>query len=429
MVGAACRIDSSSDIGPRRRERRGAGALASILALVLALCVGCTGQAATAPQPLLRAGQPVAWWIVFKFNAATFPGCGGAAARACLFGGTVQSYRHFGDQFAYASSSHPALAKGAGCSGDTDADPVGATFAEVYDGSFNYLLWNDQFYDDPAIRGCSKSCSSPWGHSKGLLAWNDEGAGLVMQVTTPSWPASGSREHPRASDGNTLGCVTDDNILVSQHFFALKLTHADLVSVLQALANASAVTDPDDVQIVRNGGPADVQQLVRSLGHKSRGKQVLDVTLSSGVRLISKPSALHVPPWQLVSAELGGLPLRAATWWAAPRIPSTTSATPIGCWDARLGTPGAVEIATAGNWNGMALGLIGTASPRGNHAKIGVSTDGRSNVVILGDLNQQGVLSGHCGRSQNGRGGLFYVVHDPELWRSVAGLITEGPQP
>src|SRR5947199_2640123 len=36
------------------------------------------------------------------------------------------------------------------------------------------------------------SCSSPWGHSKGVLAWNDAGEGFVMQVSTPSWPASGS---------------------------------------------------------------------------------------------------------------------------------------------------------------------------------------------------------------------------------------------
>src|SRR5687768_7306797 len=65
--------------------------------------------------------------------------------------------------------------------------------------------------------------------------------------------------------------------------------------------------------------------------------------LSSGVQLISKPSKLHVPPWQLVSAALGGVSLRAATWWAAPKIPTTTASTPIACWDSALGRPGSVE--------------------------------------------------------------------------------------
>ena len=108
--------------------------------------------------------------------------------------------------------------------GDTTADPIGATFEEVYDNSFHYVIWNDQFYDDPEINGCSKSCSGPWGHSKGMVAWNDSGEGFVLQVTTPSWPAAGSKQFPRKTDGNTLGCVKDNDVQVSQDFFALKLT-------------------------------------------------------------------------------------------------------------------------------------------------------------------------------------------------------------
>jgi hypothetical protein len=55
-----------------------------------------------------------------------------------------------------------------------------------------------------------------------MLAWNADGDGLIMQVTTPSWPAAGSKSSPRKTDGNTLGCVKDNNVLVSQHFFALR---------------------------------------------------------------------------------------------------------------------------------------------------------------------------------------------------------------
>ena len=94
-------------------------------------------------------------------------------------------------------------------------DPVGTTFNQIYDGALNYVVWNDQFYNDPQIAGCGTSCSAPWGHSKGVLTWDEQGNGVVLQVTTPSWPGAGSKSH-RRTDGNTLGCVTDDNVLVAQ---------------------------------------------------------------------------------------------------------------------------------------------------------------------------------------------------------------------
>ena len=408
------------------------GATVFLLTLVAAWVFEVPASAAGAPVPLLATDKPVTWWTVFKFNAAAFPGCGAQATPICTFGGTVQPYPKFGEQFAVASDQDATLKKGTGCNGETLSDPVGATFDEIYNGDFHYVVWNDQFYDDPAIAGCTKACMSPWGHSKGLVAWDDAGEGLVLQVSTPSWPGSGSHNNPRQSDGNTLGCVKDNDVLVSQHFFALKLSKSDVVAVLQALKNSSVVTDPSDAQIVSSGGPADIQQLVATLGKKSMSKKVTMVTLSSGVRLISKPSKVHVPPWQLVSAELGGLPLRTATWWASPKIPTTTAETNIGCWNDQLGTPGAVEIATTGSWQGTALGLQGTASASGNHAKIGVTTDGTSDLTIFGDLNQQGVLSGaaaDCTRSQNGRGGLFYVVKDHALAASVGALIAGDTAP
>jgi Deoxyribonuclease II len=401
--------------------------------LVRSALMGCalwmlslSAVVAQAPTPLVSTGQPVAWWVVFKFNTAAFAGCGGTSVLQCTFGGRPKSAA-FGEQFVFASSDNPTLQKGAGCNGETPTDPLGATFGEIYTGAFHYVVWNDQFYDDPKISGCTKECSSPWGHSKGMLAWDDAGEGIVIQVTTPSWPAAGSQAHPRQSDGNTLGCVADNDILVSQHFFALKLTHDDVSSVLKAMANASVVTDPADVQIVNTGGPSDIQALVATIGRKSTSKTIIMSTLSSGVQLISKPSAVHVPPWQMVSAQLGGVPLRVATWWAKPKIPTTTASSTVGCWDAQLGSPGAVEIATTGIWDGTSLGFMGTPSPSGNHAKIGVSTDGNSDLAIFGDMNQQGMLSGdatQCKSSQNGRGGLFYVVKDHELSQNVAALLT-----
>ena len=380
---------------------------------------------ATTPTPLLSVGQPVDWWFVFKFNAGTLPGCSGVAQRTCLFGGTVQSYSKFSQQFAYASSINQGLQQGGGCLGDATTDPLGATFNQVYNGHYFYVLWNDQFDGDPV-----NTEGAPAGHSKGMLAWDSSGNGLVLQVSTPSWPGSGSAQNPRKTDGNTLGCVKDNDVLVSQHFFALKLNKDDVVDVLQALANSSVVTDPKNPEAVNNGGPPDIQQLAGSLGPVSTSKSATKVTLSSGVQLISKPSKLEVPPWQMVSALLGGEPLRVASWWTLPEIPSTIATTPVGCWDASLAKPGPVQIATSGTWNGATIGLEGLAEPEGNHAKIGVSTGTNHTYAIFGDMNQQGSLSGpNCDSSQNGRGGMFYVVNNATLANSVGNLIKGASAP
>ncbi len=388
-----------------------------------------TAASSSAPVPLLAKGHPVDWWFVFKFNSASFPKCGGTAVRSCSFGGDVQNYSKFSQQFVFASSENHTLQQGNNCLGDTTDDPVGATFDEVYNNAFHFVIWNDQFYDDPQIQGCSTSCSAPWGHSKGMLAWNDAGDGLVLQVTTPSWPAAGSAQSPRATDGNTLGCVKDDNVEVSQHFFALKVTKDDVLSILAALRNASVVTDAQNPQIVNNGGPTDVQQLVSQLGKKSSSTAFANTTLSSGVELISKPSKLNVPPWQMVSSILGGVSLRAATWWANPKIYTSTTTTNITCWDSALAAAGPVEIATTGQWSGQIFGLTGGLGPNFNHAKLGVSTSGPHHYSIFGDMNQQGAISGTCSGSQNGRGGLFYVIDDADLSDSLTNLISGSTAP
>ena len=414
-----------------RRIVRGIAPLAVVLLLSMSFGTGCGSRMAPtiAPVPLISVAHPVDWWFVFKFNAANFPGCKAKASRSCRFGGQAQQYSSFGQQFVYASSENPALQNGGdNCLEDTTTDPVGATFDQIYNGDFNYVVWNDQFYDDPVIEGCTTYCDTPWGHSKGMLTWDADGNGLVLQVTTPSWPASGNKLFPRTTDGNTLGCVKDNNVQVSQHFFALRLTRQDVIKVLAALRNASVVTDPANSQVVRNRGSIEIQELVSLLGKQSTSRAYTDVMLSTGIRLISKPSDLQVPPWQMVSSILGGHALRTATWWTSPAIDSTSASTPIGCWDTSLKKPGAVEIATTGKWNEKTLGLQGGLGSDFNHAKIGVSISGTDS--IFGDMNQQGTLSGpQCGISQNGRGGLFYVLEDQVLHDSIAHLISGATAP
>lgn len=381
------------------------------------------------PCPLVAEGHPVTWWFVFKLNAKAFPECGGAT-RTCPFGGTPQTtktYSEFGQQYVVASSDATALQDGlTDCLGTTKKDPVGATFDEIYNGNYHYVIWNDQPYGAPKIAGCTSNgnCAAPWGHSKGILAWNDDGNGFVMQVSTPSWPLAGSKKHPRAGDGNTLGCVKDNNVTFSQHFFALMLNKADLLLVLQGLANASVVTDPANPELASIGGPQDVQKAAKALGQESDSDALVEGTLSTGVLFISKPSNLHVPPWQMVSSQLGGISLRTATFWAKPQIPTTTDSEAPECWDETLGTPGPVEIAGTGSWRKTTFDLTG--NPGGNHAKIGVSTSGAADIAIFGDENQQGALSGNCKSSQNGRGGTFYAIENADLAQSIGKNLIAG---
>lgn len=44
-------------------------------------------------------------------------------------------------------------------------------------------------------------------------------------------------------------------------------------------------------------------------------------------------------------------------------------------------------------------------------------------LAIFAGLNQQGRLTNKCNSSQNGRGGLFFVVDDQALHASLRALI------
>lgn len=425
------------------------------------------------PTPLLKAGVPLDWWFIFKFNAAEEPEPSLPTGSDGVFdkpGWKDPSYetrpRKHSQHFVGASSETPELRHMKGYLGTSRDDPLGATFAQVYDGDTYYVLWNDQFYDDPKATQLE-----PWGHSKGMLAWNEDGEGFVLQVSTPSWPASGNHRFPRQTDGNTLGYIRDDDVEVSQHFFATRLTKDDLLMVLRAMKNADVVTGvstakdwkarprvkengkpldpplpdalpppPDPRQLVNNGGPKDVQAAVKRLldppeDDEQERQACLVQTLSNGMKLVSKNARYAVPPWQLVSAVLGGVDLRVASWWSEPGIFSTSREHPTpGCWHPDLGTPGAVEIALTGDWKGPErtepLGFRGIPSPDGNHAKVGVSTGKGVNLAIFGDMNQMGAWcpDGYepgqtCDVHQNGRGGMFYAVENADLCSSVRRLL------
>ena len=382
---------------------------------------GSNGSIKNAPSPMSDKDTPVDWMFAFKFNTKSFPSdC--TLPTVGIFGGKLEEYKSgHSQEYVFATSASESLTRGAGCLGASENDPLGATFGQIYNNpGYFYVLWNDEFYGNPIANK-----NSPWGHSKGMMAWNANGDGMVLQVSTPSWPGSGSSAEPRKKDGNTLGYINDDNLEVSQHFFALKLTKDDVINVLKALNNASVGTDVSEPSIVKNGGPNDIQALVNTLGKKSTSTTLIVNTLStSNVKIISKPSDMQVPPWQMVSAQLGRLDLRVASWWANPKIDSTISGDTPACWDSALGIPGAVEIATSGIWEGTSFGLEGGLGGDYNHAKIGISKDASKPLCIFGDMNQQGALSQDCSSSQNGRGGMFFVLENQKLFASLTSLLS-----
>jgi hypothetical protein len=400
--------------------------LTAICAVVL-FSSPALGQPAPAPVPLLSQGNPAQWIFVYKLNASAFPSRLDDPARACPFGGTPRMGDRLGQQYLVASDAHPQLQMGTGLIGSSLTDPLGATFSQIYSGNYSYVVWNDQFQDHPMA-----DLSGTWGHSKGMIAWNANGEGLVLQVTTPAWPGSGSARHARVGEGNTLGCIGGrNNMTNAQHFFALRLSRSDVARVLEALENASVVTNVSDGTIANIGGPSELQTIARRLGSRRPGTTPTDAMLSTRVRLFSKPSGLNVPPWQFVSAMLtqpgatSGPALRAATWSGSPLIPDTTQPGDPGCWGFRL-HPGPVASARRGSWGGRQFGM----AMGSNHAKIGTSVGGPPFFTIFGDLNQQGSLTPtdrRCDSSQNGRGGLFFVIDNRVLHDSVAALMAEPP--
>lgn len=381
--------------------------------------------------PLLGDGTEADWWFVFKLPTAGFEGCSGKPS--CIFGGDVQDYSTgYGLQHLEAHSvggKTSSFEINKNCLGSSD-DAVSKTFAQVYHGTAaNYVIWNDQFYGDPqpkvSPRCSSTECAAPWGHSKGVLAWGEDGTGFVMQVSTPDWPGNGDSSKTR-SQGNTLGCTKDNNAKVAQHFFAVRLASAaDTAAVLQALQTASSVTDPSNSELVKlTKGPKNLATLANSLGQLSGAVAPFDGQISTAnVRLIAKPHALNLPPWHMVSA-MSGVGLRTATWWATPKLLSTKAGTP-GCWDSSLPEAKEVQVALTGAWDGNALSFKGVTATSGNHAKIAHSLEGTTSV--FGDMNMQGSYSasdGACSSSQNGRGGLFFLLDDQVMHDALKSLLS-----
>lgn len=129
---------------------------------VIAALAFAAGPSANAQPSPMAEGRSVDWLFVYKFNTRSFPECAANAERACPFGGKPVAYRSgFGQQYVFASSADPELKSGGGCLGDTEKDPIGATFDQICKGNLNCVVWNDQFYLDPKITAAGPVAPAP----------------------------------------------------------------------------------------------------------------------------------------------------------------------------------------------------------------------------------------------------------------------------
>ena len=200
-----------------------------------------------------------------------------------------------------------------------------------------------------------------------------------MQVTTPIGPEPEARSTRDPKNGNTLGCRKGQYVLVSQHFFALKLKQGRRGQSLTALQNASVVTDTHNPQIVKNGGPTDITVLVARLGVKSTGT-AFHPRHSFDWRAVDF-KAFRAPCATVANGVFGARwrLTKSCNLVGEPQIPSTTSSTTIDCWT-RRSHPWRSRNCNLRAVSGQDIWLKGLADADGNHAKIGVSTSGSSSL-------------------------------------------------
>ena len=360
-------------------------------------------------------------------------------------------------------------------------------------------------------------CGSPWGHSKGALAFEKDATGFLLQATTPNWP-----DPSQGSSYAPLGCQLDDNTVFSQSFMGLTMGAEDFKDLAPVL-NASRLCSTGSLSC-RNGSAGHMMYGYNCTSEQTRGAAwsildeafsgasttglhsvYLDVPLGGGssssssssggggggaaekekskkkevatarrtprlatpgavrdrattesdssssgsvVTVLSHAQEDAVPPWLLVAALLG-VDLGVANWWEYNYgqasicsgddyslatnhmcLTSTTLGLTLGeDGGAAQSVENAIAASFSINGTDLAWGLWGDLSGKINsHAKYGVAavpTQNSSGIagntwVVSGDENNQGFsCSKECSSSQNGRGGLFFALKEPELHASL----------
>lgn len=339
-------------------------------------------------------GEAVDWFVVFKLpnhSKNCHNGKGSCAdlcttcecsqpSENCDFWNTGKSAsgdRSSGECYYYADSTHPELTYyadlGYGCLSDSSS-PLSQTMAQLTCAD-KWALWNDQ--------GVTKSCSAPYAHSKGAIAFSSTG-GFLLNTSTPHWPNA---------DGQPLGCQKTSNTEYAQHMFCFSLTPSDATQWLKSAPNAGlCITESSflPTKPFHGGNTPDVLKLKTKAGVP--------------IQVIFKGTEDYYLPWSVVSGKLDGVNLKVASWTS-----DKTSGTS-GWGDAPV-FPGSGKLSQ----------IVDVQTDKGcfpalysfSHSKWGISDSG--DWVIMGSMNMQ--------NSQAKRGGDFYAFQNPTLWKSFNKII------
>ena len=374
--------------------------------ILILLLIGCSesSKEKSGPPDYLRSdgdvapldgkGNPVDWWFLVKLPQGATSVCSGCASPACP---SWQGSRSGGVCYWYADSNNPTLRfysdLGFDCLSGTN-NPVTQTLNQMKGRS--YIIWNDQG-SKTSKPGTYPDKGAPIAHSKGAAAFGGS-TGFIMNVSTPNFPDP---------DLYTLGCQEDDNVEVSQHFFAFSVNKSGMSSWAAAVANAQLSVISQNNWIF-----ADT-----TVGGHSTTANLLTLQ-NLPVRLIVKGSKDFFIPWDYVTNSLGSS-VKALTWYASPTTPPIGTGSTMNCLyqsPARFDVDVVRSLQTPDgsfSWCGQ-----GEASPTCNHAKIGVGIG--TGWVVAGSMNMQGNIdSTGCESSQMGRGGDFYGFQSPSLWNGL----------
>jgi len=299
-------------------------------------------------------------------------------------------------------------------------------------------------------------CSSPYGHSKGALAYEESGTGFFLQGTTPNWP-----DPSQKSTYTPLGCQLDSNTDLSQSFLGLTLD-ADTFSEMAPYIEAARLCSTGTTSC-RNGSAGHMIDFnCTSEQTRAEDWSILDTafsgtstsdmhsstysgTTSGGVdfKLIAKAEADAIPPWLLVASELG-VDLGVSSWLdfnygfaslcSGDDYSSATNQMCLVSDDLGIslnengGAVQSVENALAASFeiNGvdLAWALWGEFTSIASHAKFAIASEFDNPWFVSGDENNQGwSCSTSCSGSQSGRGGLFFALNNSEVHASIYDML------
>lgn len=182
--------------------------------------------------------------------------------------------------------------------------------------------------EDKGLPHYYSTCSSPFGHSKGAMAYEKNGQGFFLQGTTPNWP-----DPSQKSTYAPLGCQLDNNVYLSQSFMGLTLnsdTFTDMAPYIQAArvcstgtiscAGSDAAGHVIDYNCTseqtRNESWSILDTAFAGTSNSKINSKSEVFKTSGGVQFTftAHSSADDVPPWLIVANELG-VDLGVSSWW------------------------------------------------------------------------------------------------------------------